>query len=77
MSRKTAFGDAPDMTVQDVAEYLGVSSHTVRNMISDGRLRAYTLGPRILRLRCSEVDAALKLATADDTPTITKGVTRR
>lgn len=51
---------APDMTVADVAEYLGVNTKTGRNMIADGRLRAYTLGPRILRLRRSDVDAALE-----------------
>ena len=60
MSTKTASRDAPALSVADVAKYLGVSSRTVRNMIADGRLRAYTLGPRILRLRRSEVDAALE-----------------
>jgi hypothetical protein len=28
-------------------------------MIADGRLKAYHLGPRIVRLRLSEVEAAL------------------
>jgi excisionase family DNA binding protein len=48
------------MTIADVAEYLGLNLRTVRNMIADGWLRAYTLGPRVIRLRRSEIDAALE-----------------
>jgi hypothetical protein len=29
-------------------------------MVGDGRLKSYTLGPRIVRLRVDEVDAAFK-----------------
>jgi excisionase family DNA binding protein len=50
----------PDMSIQDVAAYLGVTPKTVRQMIVDGRLRAYRLGDRIIRLRRSEIDAALQ-----------------
>ena len=39
---------------------LGVSKPTIRNMISDGRLRAYRLGGRVVRLRLDEVLAAMK-----------------
>ena len=49
----------PDMTIRDVATYLGVTTRTVRTMIADGRLRAYKLGDRIIRFRRTEVDAAL------------------
>jgi excisionase family DNA binding protein len=51
---------APDMTMKDVAQYLGVTVRTVRTMVIDGRLRAYQLGPRVIRFRRSEIDAALK-----------------
>lgn len=51
---------APDMTIKDVAQYLGVTVRTVRTMVIDGRLRAYQLGPRVIRFRRSEIDAALK-----------------
>jgi excisionase family DNA binding protein len=50
---------APDMSVNDVAKYLGVTPRTVHTMIADGRLRAYKLGDRIIRLRCDEVDASM------------------
>ncbi|SLF31386.1 excisionase family DNA-binding protein [Mycobacteroides abscessus] len=42
----------------DAAVLLGVTSRSVRNMISDGRLRGYRLG-RTVRLRIDEVEAAL------------------
>ncbi len=51
---------APDMSIQDVAAYLGVTTKTVRQMIADKRIRAYRLGDRIIRLRRSEIDEALK-----------------
>lgn len=51
---------APDMTIKDVAQYLGITVRTVRTMVIDGRLRAYQLGPRVIRFRRSEIDAALK-----------------
>jgi excisionase family DNA binding protein len=60
-----AVSTPPDMTIQDVAAYLGVTPKTVRQMIVDGRIRAYKLGDRIIRLRRSEIDAALEPIAAD------------
>jgi excisionase family DNA binding protein len=54
---------APDMSVHDTAKYLNVSPSTVRQMIADGRLKAYRLGDRIVRLRRSEIDAAMRPST--------------
>ena len=51
---------APDMSIQDVAAYLGVTTRTVRQMIADKRIRAYRLGDRVIRLRRSEIDDALQ-----------------
>lgn len=39
--------------------YLGVNVRSIRNMLTDGRLKAYKLGPRIVRIRLSDIDAAL------------------
>jgi excisionase family DNA binding protein len=47
------------VSIAAAAEYLGVTIKTIRNMLSDGRLRAQTLGPRVLRIRLSDIDAAL------------------
>jgi excisionase family DNA binding protein len=49
----------PDMTIEDVARYLGVTTKTVRTMIADKRLRAYKLGDRVIRFRRTDVDAAM------------------
>jgi excisionase family DNA binding protein len=48
------------MTIKDVAEYLGVTTRTARQMVTGGRLKAYRLGPRVIRFRRSEIDAALE-----------------
>lgn len=50
----------PDMSISDVAAYLAVTTRTVQQMIADGRLRAYRLGPRIVRLRRDDIDGALQ-----------------
>jgi excisionase family DNA binding protein len=47
------------VSIADAAAYLGVTVRTVRNMLYDNRLRAYKLGPRIVRIRLSDIDAAL------------------
>jgi excisionase family DNA binding protein len=58
MSSKIA--SAPNMSIADSATYLGVTTRTVQQMIADGRLRAYRLGPRVVRLRPDDIDAALQ-----------------
>lgn len=45
--------------LQEVALYLNLSERTVRAMIADGRLTAYKLGDRVIRLDLNEVDAAM------------------
>jgi excisionase family DNA binding protein len=51
---------SPYVTQVEAAEYLGVTDRTIRQMIADGRLKAYDLGPRVVRLRLDEIDAAMK-----------------
>lgn len=50
----------PYLSIADTAEYLGLTTRTVRQMIADGRLRGYKLGQRVVRLRRAEIDAALR-----------------
>jgi excisionase family DNA binding protein len=57
MSSKTA--SPPNLSIGDAAEYLGVTTRTIQQMVADGRLRAYRLGPRVVRLRRDDIDAAL------------------
>jgi excisionase family DNA binding protein len=50
---------SPYLTVVEAAAYIGVSRNTIKNYIDSGRLRAYKLGPRLLRVKQSDVDALL------------------
>ncbi|SUA03107.1 DNA binding domain-containing protein [Mycolicibacterium fortuitum] len=45
--------------MREVALYLDISERTVRAMVADGRLTAYKLGERVVRLDLDEVDAAM------------------
>jgi excisionase family DNA binding protein len=44
----------------EAAEYLGVTDRTIRAMVADGRLTAYSNGRRLIRLDLDEIDAAMK-----------------
>jgi excisionase family DNA binding protein len=55
----TPSADDRFVSIQQAAEYLGVDPRTIRNMLLDGRLEAYTLGPRIVRIRLSALNSAL------------------
>lgn len=48
------------LSISDAAAYLGVTPRTIRQMIADGRLRGYRSGPRLVRLRRDEIDAAMQ-----------------
>jgi excisionase family DNA binding protein len=43
-------------SIAAAADRMGVSTRTLRRRIADGSLRAYRLGPRIIRLDAAEVD---------------------
>jgi len=40
-----------DLTKQETAQSLGVSEKTVERWIAEGRLDAYRIGPRLVRVR--------------------------
>ena len=42
------------------AEHLGVTTHTLRRWISDGRIRAYRVGGSPVRLDVADVEALVK-----------------
>lgn len=44
---------------QQIADQYGVTTETVDNWIADGRIPAYRVGPRAVRLDPDEVAAAL------------------
>jgi excisionase family DNA binding protein len=47
-------------TLNEAADYLGVTERTVRQMITDGRLIGYRMGNRFIRLDLDEIDAAMR-----------------
>ena len=53
--------------VYEVAEICGISRNTVRSLIAQGTLPAYKLGPRLVRVKQSDLEAALtRFETKDD-----------
>ena len=56
----------PDPTLAQAAATLGCCTKTARRMISRGQLRAYRLGPRMIRVRR---DSLLAVMAARDIPT--------
>jgi excisionase family DNA binding protein len=58
LERELAERDSPWMTVEQTAAYIGAERQRVYNLCSDGRLRRYRDGSRVL-LRRDEVDAYL------------------
>lgn len=48
------------ISLEQAAEYAGVSPRTVRRYVAAGRLTGYRVGPRLIRLDISEVDAMLR-----------------
>lgn len=52
-------------TIQHVADHLGVTDRTVRQMIADGRLNGYRNGQRLVRLDLNEVDDSMRKMGSD------------
>lgn len=46
--------------IGEAAKYLGVSTKTVRNWISSGRVPGYRVGGRIIRIKKSELDRLIQ-----------------
>lgn len=47
-------------TQAQAAEYLSVTTRTIRQMIADGRLTGYRSGARLVRVDLNEIDAAMR-----------------
>lgn len=45
---------------REAAEYLGITDRTLRRMIAAGKLPAYRLGPRLLRIDVADLDALMR-----------------
>lgn len=47
-------------STQQAADYLGVTTRTIRQMIADGRLTGYRSGTRLVRVDLNELDDAMR-----------------
>ena len=65
------------LTVPETAELLKVSAVTVSRWLKQGRLPAYRVGPRAVRIRRADVDELLVPATTDQAATIPSDSSRR
>jgi excisionase family DNA binding protein len=45
--------------IPESATYLGVAEKTIRRLIRDGKLPAYRLGNRVIKLKISDVESVL------------------
>lgn len=55
-----------NLTLKQAAEWYGVSERTLRRRISEGRLRAYRVGPRSIRVSVEDLDElARRIPTAE------------
>lgn len=46
-----------NMNLKDAADWYGVSERTLRRRIAEGKLRAYRVGPRSIRVSVEDLDA--------------------
>lgn len=47
-------------SLKDAADYLDVTDRTIRQMITDGKIRGYRTNQRLVRVDLNEIDAALQ-----------------
>ena len=47
-------------SIEHAADYLGVSTKTIRRYIAAGRVAGYRTGPRLIRVDLNELDAMLR-----------------
>lgn len=46
-----------NMTLREAADWYGLSERTLRRRIAEGKLRAYRVGPRSIRVSVEDLDA--------------------
>lgn len=57
---KAAAAQAKNIKLREAAEWYGVSERTLRRRIAEGRLRAYRIGPRAIRVSVEDLEAMAK-----------------
>lgn len=65
--------DSTLLTISEAAAFCGTHKNTIRRWISTGALRAYRLGPRLIRVDAADLQAAARQIPAAD---VTQAVQR-
>jgi excisionase family DNA binding protein len=60
MARKYATPQRELIGIPEAARLLNVDGHTIRRQIAKGRLPAYRVGTKLIRLRRKDVEALLR-----------------
>lgn len=60
MAKNVATTSEDWTSIQRAAEFVGCNPKTIRRKISDGSLPAVRLGPRMIRVRLSDVKALMR-----------------
>lgn len=48
------------LTIAQTARFIGVHEITVRKWLASGRLQAWRIGSRVVRIRLSDIEAAMQ-----------------
>ncbi len=51
--------ESPLLSLGEIADHLGLGISTVHRLVATGQLPAYRVGPRLVRVRKSDVEALL------------------
>ena len=54
------------LKLEEAADYLNVTTRTIRAMVADGRLRGYRSGTRIVRFDVADLDSVLTPTSSDE-----------
>jgi excisionase family DNA binding protein len=60
MARSTALPTRHFVSIEQAANYTGLSTKTLRRRIADGTLTGYRAGPKLVRVDLADVDRMLQ-----------------
>jgi excisionase family DNA binding protein len=60
MARSTALPIRDFVSIEQAANYTGLSNQTLRRRIADGTLTGYRAGPKLVRVDLADVDRKLR-----------------
>ena len=73
---KTQTIQNPYYTIKEASKYLGCSGKTIRKWISEGKIKANQIAPKMNRIRKNELDQMGKITSEIDTTSIAQEITQ-